>query len=244
MRFICLSTIAAILSASAFGGKCGDVDIPVSFTISPTYADPSNPSMSFSSGILDDGLGAYVHGQAGVNALIHTCNGSNGTTLETGSGSRYVTWDFRSAVYTNSLTPSWTQSPVRNTGFTFANLLYNYSPTTTYSFTTYIQYARFQSMTYGFWMQNPGATAPFNPPEANINDPCITSLVKVTHVQVTDHSKETWIVWPDSTPASCTSQVSGSHGQVGTLRTPPKHGPTWVNAGQFTVPFYIVIQRL
>ena len=244
MRLACLAAMATILSASAFGSKCGDVDIPVSFTISSSYTNPSGTD-SYNSAILSDGGGAYVNGQQGVSALIHVCNGSNGATLQISSGPRYVLWDFRNAVYTNSLTPSWTQSPVTNSGFTFANLLYSYSPSTTYSFTTYIKYARFQSsLTYEFAMENPGATAPFNPPDVNMNAPCITSLVKVTHIPATSSSKETWIVWPDSAPASCTSPVSGSHAQVGTLRTPPQHGPDWVSAGQFTVPFYITIQRL
>jgi hypothetical protein len=70
------------------------------------------------------------------------------------------------------------------------------------------------------------------------------SLVNVTHHPATSVNKETWIVWADSTPANCTSLVTGPHAQVGTLRTPPVHGPTWVSAGQFTVPFYVVIQRL
>jgi len=243
MRLVCLMTIAAALSASAFARRCSDVDIPVSFTISSIYTDPSG-SGSYSSGILSDGGGAYVHGQQGVEALIHVCNGSNGTTLETRDGSRFVTWDFRNAVHTTSLTPSWTQNPVQNTGFTFANLLYNYSPSTTYSFTTYIQFAYFQSISYGFSMQNPGATAPFNPPAANTNAPCITSLVNVVHNPAVGTAKENWIVWPDSAPTSCTSPVTGSHSQVGTLRTPPKRGPDWVSAGQFTVPFFITIQRL
>lgn len=243
MRLICLATIAAVLSAPAFARKCSDVDIPVSFTISSSYTDPSGTG-SYSSGILSDGGGAYVNGQQGVSALIHVCNGSNGATLQISSGTRYVRWDFRNAVYTNSLTPSWTQSPVTNSGFTFANLLYNYDPSATYSFSTYIQYARFQSLTYTFAMQNPGASAPFNPPDVNMNAPCITSLVKVTHIPATTSSKEYWIVWPDNTPASCTSPVSGSHAQVGTLRTPPQHGPGWVSAGQFTMPFFVTIQRL
>ena len=244
MKLIFVATAAALLSAPAFAGKCGDVDIPVSFTISSTYTDPSNAQLTYNSGILSDGGGAYINGQQGVSALIHTCNGSNGTTLQTSNGSRYVIWDFRNAVYTNTLTPSWTQKPVTNTGFTFANLLYSYSPSLNYSFTTYMQYVYFQSLSYAFSMQNPNATAPFNSPDANVNSPCMTSLVNVTHYAATDISKETWIVWPDSTPVNCTSPVSGSHAQVGTLRTHAQHGPDLVGAGQFTVPFYITIQRL
>jgi hypothetical protein len=244
MKSICLAALAAVLGASAYASKCSDVDIPISFTISSTYTDPSN-GLSYNSGILSDGLGPYVNGQPGVSALIHTCNGSNGATLNIASGNRYVTWDFRNAVYTNSLTPAWTQ--VTNGGFTFANLLYNYSANTSYTFTTYMQYVRFQSLTtYSFSMQNPGANAPFNAPDANVNSPCITSLVSVQNIPaaLSSSGKETWIAWPDSTPVSCTSPVSGSPAQVGTLRTPPPHGPTWVSAGQFTVPFYIIIQRL
>src|ERR1051326_51328 len=208
------STILAIAvsCAAAANSKCGDVDIPVIFSISSTYQDPST-LVTYNAGIRSDGGGDYVNGQSGVIAMIHVCNGSNGATLNTGT-QRTVTYDFRNAVATNTSTPSWTTAPVPGGNLTFSNLLYNYNAAVTYSFTTYLKYADVQG--FNFAMENLSATAPFNPPDGGVNSPCITSLVQVVHYPATSTTKETWIVWSDSaTPANCSLTCSPL--QVGTL---------------------------
>ena len=247
MKSIYSAVLAVALGAGVYAGNCGNVDIPISFTISSTYTDPFSLK-SYNAAILSDGMGAYNNGQQNVSALIHTCNGSNNATLNTGlatgNGTRYVTWNFQNVVDTNSLTPSWTQQPANNPGFTIVNLLYNYNATATYSFTTYLNLANFHfpTTTYAFYIENPNAIAQNSAPNPNVNSPCDTSLVNVTHVPATSNSKETWIVWPDDTPVFCTSAVAGQHAQVGTLTTIGH--PNWVSAGQFTVPFYVTIQRI
>lgn len=243
MKVICLPMLAIAVTASIYAANCSSVDIPISFTISSTYTDPSS-SISYSADIISDGGGAYINGQQGVTALIHVCNGSNGATLVTRNGSRYVTWNFQNAVDTNALTPSWTNSPMNNFTFTVANLLYSYNPSSTYSFTTYLDLANFNLSTgaYYFNMQNPSANAPFNAPGANVNSPCDTSLVNATHIPATSTSKETWIVWPSDSPVFCSSTVTGQHAQVGTLTTTGHPNP--VSVGQFTLSFFITIQRL
>lgn len=58
------------------------------------------------------------------------------------------------------------------------------------------------------------------------------------HNPATATIKENWTVWPDSTPATCSNGATAS--QVGTLFHYTK---SFLNVGQFTIPFYIIIQR-
>jgi hypothetical protein len=224
--------LAIALAATALpaqAGKCSEVDIPVTFTIGSTTP----------AGIVSDGLGDYVNGQNGVIALIHTCNGSNGATLNPGTAGRSVTFNFQTVVDTNHNTPSWTSGSVAF--FTVSNLLYQYNPATTYSFTTSL-WSTMGNSGYFFRMENPSAQAPFQPPAANVNSPCVTSLVYVTHYPAGALSaKETWIAWPGTSTENCSSAVSGTPVQVGTLMV--QAHPSAVSAGQFTVPFYITITR-
>jgi hypothetical protein len=236
----------AVVTTAVYAGNCHNP--PLIFTISSQYQDPST-LLPYNAGILSDGQGDYVNGN-GVVADITTCNGSNTATLSPGT-TRYVIFDFRNAVATNSNTPPWTSTPLLFVSI--SNILYNYNPTATYSFTTYLKTTLKATTTATtlngyFNLENPNAVAPFNPPDSNINTPCLTSLVNVQHIPATSSTKETWIAWPDSNPAnsSCGGAVNGTPVQVGTLLVPSsshKGGESTVNAGQFTVPFYITIRR-
>jgi hypothetical protein len=77
------------------------------------------------------------------------------------------------------------------------------------------------------------------PPGANT--PCSTALVNVYHnpASLDPSGKETWYAWPDSTPTTCSA---GTPSWVGTLFDYKKN--EYVNVGQFSTPFFIVIQRL
>lgn len=238
MKSICLAAVlAAALSLSAQGGKCNDPGLI--FTISSTYTDPSTGTGN-NAGLLPDNQGPYINGTSGVKAVINTCNGSDGATLSPGTSGRTVWLNLVNKVDTTR-TPSWTSNPAPVLFFTIPNITY-LSATVPGPFTTYMKVTMAAPNSgYYFDMENSDAMAPFNPPSPNINAPCFTALVRVQHIPATadGSTKETWIVWPDSSPASCTGGVTGS--QVGTLLASGHPNP--VSAGQFTVPFYITIQR-
>lgn len=232
----CLTAFAAVVQGA---GKCSD--IPVSFTLSSTYTDPATGAAMIS-GILPDNGGTYVNGINGVIALIHTCNGSNGASLNPGPN-RTLTYDLTHRVASDSSTPAWTGSPLTTASsfFSFANLLYRYDANSTPSFTTYLKNVAFGNGYY-LGMENPVATAPVNAPEA-INTPCTTSLVNVKHIPATTNptTPESWIVWADSTPQSCNG---ASAQEIGALYQYGKAGSISAVNGQFSVPFYMTITRL
>ena len=148
---------------------------------------------------------------------------------------------FQNVVATNTSTPAWVTSPASVTLLNVHNILYNYNPTATYSFTTRFgsQLAR-PNDTYYYRLENSLAQASTSPSDVNANNPCMTSLLNVVHYPATSTSKETWIAWPDSsTSASCT--IAATPVQVGALLN-TKTSPAQ-NAGQFSVPFYLTIRR-
>jgi hypothetical protein len=238
-------TLAAACSLPAYAGKC--TKDPLVFTISDSYQDPHTFN-NYQAGIHPDGAGDYTDGQNLVSAKLDTCNG-NLAQLAPGP-TRYVTFDFRNVVATNLNSPTWTASPALD--FYISNILYNYNPAATYTFDSYLKTTLKTTVSatigngYFFFMENPNAPAPVNPPDSIVNSPCSTSLVHVQHIPATDLTKETWIVWPDSDPLNSCGSVTGSPVQVGTIEGPNstrKGGQSTVNAGQFVVPFYITIRR-
>jgi hypothetical protein len=221
-------------SATALAaGKC--TDDPVVITISSTYQDPTT-LVTYDASIRPDGLGSY-------NGVINVCSGSNDVTFfDTTKGSkRFVTYDYRNVVHSNPSTPSWVNSPVIGGGFNVANVLYNYSPSTTYSFTTAFSANSGGNANIYLRIQNPLRDTQRGTDQPNANTPCVTALVHVQHIPATPSSKETWIVWSDSaTGSSCTDRATTPL-QVGSLldsRTSP-----WSSVGQFSLPFYVIIRR-
>ena len=233
-----LFTILMLPAAALCAGKPGCTPSSVIVTVSSTYQDPTT-LVNYNAAIRPDGLGDYTDGVDGVAAVIRDCpNGSGDATLNF-SNRRPITVDLRNAVATNSSTPTWAGTPgVGGAFINIRNVMYLYSSQSTYSFTTRMALQAPQNPNYYFHMANPGALAAATPNNPSDNTPCVTSLVNVVHYPATSTTKETWVVWPDSSPASC----SGAGGaQVGTLlysNTSP-----WTNAGQFSVPFYITIRR-
>jgi len=230
----CLTAAIALVAATASAQKTTCTDDPVVFTIYSSYNDPSTLT-PYAAAILPDGLGSYVNGQNGVSAVLETCNGTGHAVLTLGK-SRSVGLDLRHTVDTTSQTPSWANSVVPTSIVNIWKVLYNYNPTATYSFTTGMGLVGVNNPLYDYRMENP-LRDPSSSADAGANVPCATALVNVTHYPATSTSKETWIAWPDATPTSCTA---GSPAQVGTLLYSTK---TLVNVGQFTTPFYMVIQR-
>lgn len=237
MKMLYLAVLAAAFTLQAQGGKCTNPGLI--FTITSPYTDPLTGA-GYNSGLLSDGNGPYANG-GGVTAVLDLCNGSDGATLTPGSN-RKVWLLLSNLVGSTTLTPAWTSQPAPILFLTIPFGLNVSNTTGNYSFTTYLKVTMASPNSgYYFNMENPNATAPFNPPGSDENVPCTASIVHVQHTAaVAGVSAETWTVWPDSTPIAC---GNSSFSQIGTLglSSPPKKGP--VNAGQFSVPFYITIQR-
>jgi len=237
----CLLT-APVLAVAA--SDCSKVDIPVAFTISATYTDPTT-GIQFTSAIQPDGRGEYVNGQD-VIALIHVCNGSYAVTVNPNGGPRTLTYDFTKKVNTTSLTPAWTNAPLTtaNTFISFSNIYYEYAANATYGFTTYMNEVYLPDVPNGPYyasMENAAALAPTSPISSNIT-PCPNSLVNVVHYPATisPAAPEHWVVWSDgSQPQSCSG---GNFLQVGSLTFNSK-GHTQ-DAGEYSLPFYMTIRKL
>jgi len=236
------STLALVVVSGAvlYAGKPACSPSSVIVTISSQYHDPST-YLLYAAAIQPDGLGDYIDGQSGVTAVIRDCPNGTGDATVNLSTKRPLTLDFRNVLYSDSSTPSWASSPVTGGGFfNIRNVMYNYDPSGTYSFTTrFALQVPAPHVNYNFRMENPYAVAAFTPNDANANTPCDGALVNVVHYPATSATKETWIVWPDSSSANCTAGYSGI--QAGTLlysNTSPS-----TNVGQFSFPFYITIRR-
>ena len=235
----CLLAVPALAGAA---GQCND--IPVAFTISSTYADPTT-GVPYISAIQPDNGGDYVNGVNNVIALIHVCNGSNAVTVNANGGPRSFTYDFTNKVNPTGA-PSFTNTPVTmsNTFISFSNILYAYAATATYSFTTYMNelyLPNFGSQTYFASMENAAAAAPASKISSN-RTPCANSLVNVVHYPATLNpaAPEHWVVWADgSQPQGCNG---GNFLQVASITFNAKGHEQ--NAGEYSLPFYMTIRKL
>lgn len=229
-------------------GKCTDISLV--FSLSFTYVDGTTPAALYS-----DGTGgsnpSYVDGVDGVTAVLHVCgtNPSHDATLLLANSKRTVGIDLTRLVHANSLTPSWTGTPFYNPAFlNVRNILFNYDPNASYSFTT-----RFgsgfampagpgKSTSYHVRMQNPADQAvPPQPNDSIANTPLNTSLVVLQHTPATATTPETWTAYPDATVMGLTDSGANAT-QVGALLQDQNNGGP-LNAGQFAVPFAITITR-
>jgi hypothetical protein len=68
MNSIYLAALTVALSTGVYAANCSKLHIPISFTISSTYTDPSSLN-SYNSAIRSDGLGAYINGLQGISAF-------------------------------------------------------------------------------------------------------------------------------------------------------------------------------
>ncbi len=229
-------------------GKCNDT--PLVFSLGFTYVDGTTSAAFYS-----DGTGgsnpSYVDGVDGVTAVLHMCgtNPTHDATLLLVSSKRSMGIDLTRRVHANSLTPSWTGTPFYNPAFlNVRNILFNYDPNASYSFTTRFGSAFAmppgpgKSTSYHVRMQNPADQAvPPQSTDSVTNTPLNTSLVIVQHTPATATSPETWTAYPDATIMGLTDSGANAT-QVGTLLQDQNNGAP-LNAGQFTVPFLITITR-
>lgn len=233
-KSFCLAVLAAGLSLSAQGGKPGCTDAGVTFTVTVT---DNNPGMS------SDGNQTYANGVGGVIARLN-CDGDSAEL----SGTRPVYLNLSKLL--DGTAPAWTANPAPALFFNipFGKYFNNPLPSPSSTFTTYLKVTMASpNAGYYFDMENPNADAPLNSPDSGVNTTtCTTTLVNVVHYaagtyQNNPSAPETWVVSPDSSPASCSGSVSGYN--VGTLLGPKPRGNGLETVGQFDVPFLITIQR-
>ena len=81
---------------------------------------------------------------------------------------------------------------------------------------------------------------------ADFNLPYMTSKLVLTHtpasISIDSPMPEQWVLTPDTTPSTPTNGGSIA-AQVGTLLKKPTMGPKLLTAGQFRMPFKIVVTR-
>lgn len=242
-RFCMITGLLLMGSATLFaaGGPCKTT--PVKVTISTTYTFGGTTASSM---ISPDGLGAYVDGVAGVSAIINTtCTGD--LILDLRNSTRTVGFWFDNPVHTTSLTPSWIGTELwERAHVTVGNLMYLYSPSSAYSFTTNAD----------FWFTLPGATKTqdfmwslcFGNPSAQVpgtadNWPFLTSKVVVQHIPADPltGAVETWTITPDN--ANMNPSGSPAATQVGSLLLAAEGKNKGGNAGQFSMPFQFTVTR-
>jgi len=245
--------------AQLYGGKPGGCqDIATQWTVNDRYIDGTTLNA-----IRADSLGPYKNGQSGVTATIQICNGSNDAVLMTGS-SRQLTFNFAAHLLaSNTNTPSWATGIVTGTGGTLhirkiTFVPSGYDQTKEYSFTTWVGSILPVKGFWNFRMWKPITDAISDDPSTNIslataNGPYTDSAAIVHHCPANSSAttapcagivKETWFVYPDSTPTTYTDGTPAPPNatQVGALVNTQKVTP--VNAGQFSMPFYLVISVL
>jgi hypothetical protein len=236
--------LLAVLPVCAAQPRC--TDTPVTVTLEFNYTD-RHTSAPLRSAIYSDGTSLnnppYVHAVDGVEAVIN-CT-SNDLVLDLSSSSRFLGFNFTDVLWTNN-TPSWVGNGTLNpfyskASLTVRNIMYGYNPLGDYEFTT-----RLGSMmpgpdkkAYYPRMVNPSSQATTKTPEASANYPAApfnTSLVTVHHTA----NPESWIIYADAAVmGTTTSGAEATH--VLSLLEISKN--SYVNRGQFRMPFYLVVKR-
>lgn len=246
------STAALNPLAAANPNSCKD--IATRWTVNEYYVD----GITLNS-IRGDGAGPFINGQSGVTATIQICNGTNDAVLMTGS-SRKLSFSFDRMLASNSNTPSWATGLVTGGGGTLHIRRITFVPAgydraQEYLFTTWAGSILPVKGSWNFRVWKPVTDAMSDNPNTNIhlataNGPLMDSPVVVRHCPANSSAttgpctgivKETWFVYPDSSP---TTYMDGTPApptavHVGALVNTQKSTP--VNAGQFSMPFYLTI---
>ena len=78
----------------------------------------------------------------------------------------------------------------------------------------------------------------------DFNSPYMTSMLVVTHIpaSISPATPEQWILTPDTTISNPTDGGPAA-AQVGTLLKKPTNGAKIFTAGQFRVPFTMIVTR-
>ncbi|MEP6601408.1 MAG: hypothetical protein ABJB49_06300 [Nitrospirota bacterium] len=244
LAFVTISAALPAVSAPA----C--TNTPLSLTFNFAYTDPQNGT-AYHSAIYSDGTSEnnppYVDGTQGVSAIIN-CT-SNDLVLSLSSATRKLGFNYTNVLWTNN-TPAWVTNALQDpfyskAGLTIRNLMYAYNQVGDYTFTTRLgsPMPAPDGKTYYPRMVNPSAQAYTSTPEPSANYPdaaFTTSLVQVHHTAASPGIAESWIIYPDSAVMG----ISGSGApatQVLSLLQSAKN--SYVNVGQFSMPFYILVTR-
>jgi hypothetical protein len=232
-------------------------DIATQWTVNDYYTDGITLNA-----IRSDAAGPYKNGQSGVNATIQICNGTNDAVLMTGT-SRKLNFDFSRVLASNSNTPSWANGLVAGGGGTLHIRRITFVPAgydrlQEYSFTTWAGSILPVKGSWNFRMWKPVTDAMSDDPNTNINlatanGPLTDTPVIVHHCPSNSSAttgpcvgilKETWFVYPDSSPTTYTNGNPAplSDVYVGALVNTQRSTP--VNAGQFSMPFYLTLSVL
>jgi len=239
---------AAILPlVAANTGKC-NLDVPLEWSIAPTYVDGTTPNL-----VLGDGSD-YVNGQSGVTATIKVCDGTNDAVLQL-SSPRSFSVIFSKPLSTNSSTPSWASGSVTGSGILNIRDITptGYSRTEENTFTTRMGAQLPVKGSWNFRMWNPTTQAVSGDDVwvAGANSPYTDSLVYVHHCpsnstattgQCAGIVHETWFVYADNSGTGTSSQTGLALQQVGGLQDTQGSSP--VIAGQFSIPFSFKITAL
>lgn len=238
----------ALLTPSLFAAppaKCSTPDVPVRLTFAPVY-DPTGEAAR----ITNDLTTAYEHGKEGVSALIQHCNGTNDLVVDTLSSSpaRKANFSFLESLSTNSNSPAFTTHSAKF-HLKFNDLFHGYSELVSFTYTTYGGFAfdGLDAKRYALRFVNPAADTGDNtamqPPD--FNSPYPTTNLVITHIPASTSpaTPEQWIITPGTEPSFPTNGLPTSS-QVATLLLEGGKGkPAWLTAGQFRMPFKIVVTR-
>jgi hypothetical protein len=226
-RGICvIGLLAAISGALTAGPPCQDTN--VSITISADYV--SNGT-ALQSGIRPDPQGAYS-GQINCNTGDLILNLNNST--------RKIGFWFENLVASAASTPSWTNTLFYANGayLVIGNIIYAktggpnpFTTTAQFSFTPPGGSAKKQdALCFG----NPAAQV-YRHYACATNVPYSTSPITVSYSA--SGTAETWVISPDNSNMNANGVPAAR--QVGDLAQPS--GSTYMNAGQFSMPFQFVV---
>jgi hypothetical protein len=216
--------VLATIPAHAKGGPC--TYIPLNFSI----------EMNDPRGIYSDNDTTYVHGVDGVSALLNLC--TNDALLQTTTTKRKIGLDFSKQLSSTPYSPKWTEF-AGNVFINVRKLLYPCVPPDgrsdcTFSTRMGVDFTGPDKVGYKFRIQNPTTDAVEEPIPAWTNYPWTEAKVIVHHIPANGSEAEQWEVYPE--PAS-----SMDPNGIGTLMVAVKN--KMQSAGQYSVPFKIVITR-
>jgi hypothetical protein len=245
MNRLLLMTLFCHAAFAAPPSKCPNADIPVRVTFAPVY-DPTGESAR----INNDTAIAYEHGKDGVSALIQRCNGTNDLVIDTLSSSplRKANFSLFERLASNSNSPAFVGATVPF-HLKLNDMFRGYSEFVSFTYTTYggFSFTGQDGARYALRFVNPssdtGDNTGMQPPD--FNSPYMTTKLVLTHIPAATPTAtpEQWILSP-GTEASNPNNGAPASSQVATLLLESgKAKPTWVTAGQYRVPFKIVVTR-
>ena len=161
---------------------------------------------------------------------------------------RKVTFDLTERLHLNVNSPGFTSASTR-IHLKFNDLFHGYSEIVPYAYTTYGGFAFDgpDGAHYSLRFVNPLADTGDNTgiQPADFNSPYMTSRLVLTHTpaSVSPAIPEQWVLTPDTTISTPTNGEPDATQVATLLREPGKGKPSFVTAGQFRMPFKLVVTR-